>query len=323
MAGSITFGQSLIQDASETRVMTNLIKNVMAGMSKRTFSDFSAAEPNQLTSMGKPDLLARRPGEDSLRIYRGDGQDGFAVGSGQIIGSSGWGAYDTLLPVGDFDSDGDADLLGRDSSGNIRFFQGNGAGGFQAGTGTIIRTGWGPTVYNTLLAPGDWDGDGYPDVIARTVDGALLLYRGNGAGGLETNAITLRTGMNGLTLIAPGDFDYNVTASNLIRTPGQPDLLARLDSTGELRLYHGNGVAGFSGGYDVINQGWNGLKVMGAGDFDGDSHPDLYACVLSNNTMRVYHGTGGGASLTSYFRSGSTAQGSGWACGGSAFAGVW
>jgi hypothetical protein len=322
VAGSITFGQSLIQDASETRVMTKFIKNVIAGMDARTFSDFSAADPNNVNSMGKPDLVVRRAGEDSLRIYRGNGQDGFTPGSGQVIDEGGWGQYNTLLPVGDFDSDGDADLLGRDLSGSIHFFKGNGAGGFESGD-TIIRTGWGPSAYNALLAPGDWDGDGYPDVITRTAGGTVELHRGNGAGNLMPEPIVLRTGMNGLTLIAPGDFDYNVTASFLIKTPGQPDLLARLDSTGELRLYHGNGAAGFSGGYDVINQGWNGLKILGAGDFDGDSHPDLFACVSADNTMRVYHGTGGGTTLTSFFRDGRTAQGTGWACDGSVFAGVW
>lgn len=322
VAGSITFGQSLIQDSSETRVMTKLIKNVMAKMNKRVFSDFSAADPNNANSMGKPDLLVVRAGENNLRIYRGSGQDSFTPGSGQIIDSGGWEIFDTLLPVGDFDSDGDADLLGRDNAGNVVFFKGNGAGDFEPG-GTTIRTGWGTSVYNALLAPGDWDGDGYPDVITRTTGGVLQLHRGTGAGNLDTTPITLRTGMNGLTLIAPGDFDYNVAnVPHLIRTPGQPDLLARLDSNGELRLYHGNGAAGFSGNYDVINSNWGGLKVLGAGDFDGDSHPDLYACVLADNTMRVYHGTGGGDTLMSYLRN-YTVQGTGWACNGSVFAGVW
>ena len=36
--------------------------------------------------------------------------------------------------------------------------------------------------FTALLAPGDWSGDGKSDLLARAEDGALFLYRGNGAG---------------------------------------------------------------------------------------------------------------------------------------------
>jgi hypothetical protein len=39
-----------------------------------------------------------------------------------------------------------------------------------------------------LTSGGDFSGDGKPDVLARTTDGALMLYRGNGAGGWITGA---------------------------------------------------------------------------------------------------------------------------------------
>ena len=34
-----------------------------------------------------------------------------------------------------------------------------------------------------IFSPGDFDGSGTPDVLARKADGKLLLYRGNGRGG--------------------------------------------------------------------------------------------------------------------------------------------
>ncbi len=302
VAGSITFGQSLIEDASNENILTPLLKNVISRMSVVTFSDFSAADPAHPESAGKPDLLVRLPGQDSLQVYRGLGNDTFEAGA--VVSSSGWSGYDTILSAGDWNSDGAADVIARDTSGNLHLFLENKAGGFVAGTGGIINSGWGTNVFNALVAVGDWDGDGYPDLLARTLGGDLVLYRGNGHGGFISGGQVIKTGMNGLTFVGGADFDYNTTGNN-IRTPGKTDLLARLDTTGELRLYHGNGF-GFAGAYDTINQGWNGLNLMVAGDSNGDSNPDILACVVATGQMRVYHGTGGGAAYYSYLKNGFT-----------------
>lgn len=320
VAGSITFGQSLVHDANNSGVMTKLIRNVLSRMNKRTFSDFTAADPNFTGSAGKPDLLVRRPGEDSLRIYRGLANESLLPG-GQILARSGWGSYNLVLPVGDFDSDGDSDVLARDSAGGMRLFKNSGTGGFEASTGGVIDAGWGSGTFNSIIAPGDWNGDGNPDLLARKLDGSLHLYRANGKGGFHSGGQQIASGMNGVTLIAPGDFDYNAVGS-LIRTPGKPDLLARVDSTGDLRLYHGNGF-GFDGSYDVINRGWNGIVIASIGDFSGDSQPDTLGCIPGTSEMRVYHGTGGNSSITGYLRSGYTSLGTGWTCNTSLFAGVW
>ena len=319
-AGSITFAQSLMHDAANGRVLTALVRNVLSRMSRRTFSDFSAADANHPGSTGQPDVLTRRQGESALRIYHGQGDDAFEAGGGQPLTTAGWGGYDEILPVGDFDSDGDADLVARDAGGELHLYRGNHAGGFEAGTGGVIDAGWG--TFNALLAPGDWDGDGNPDLLARTAGGDLRLYRGTGAGALQPGSLLLRSGMNGLTLAAVGDFDYDAGGPGMVRTPGQPDLLARLDGTGELRLYHGTGT-GFEGGFDVINQGWGGMRLIPIGDFDGDSHPDVLGCVSGTNQLRAYHGTGGGLTLAGYLRAGYTVQGAGWACDTTRFAGVW
>jgi hypothetical protein len=267
-AGSITFAQSLMHDAANGRVLTALVRNVLSRMSRRTFSDFSAADANHPGSTGQPDVLTRRQGESAPRIYHGQGDDAFEAGGGQPLTTAGWAGYDEILPAGDFDSDGDADL------------------------------------------------------VARTAGGDLRLYRGTGAGALQPGSLLLRSGMNGLTLAAVGDFDYDAAGAGMVRTPGRPDLLARLDGTGELRLYHGNGT-GFEGGFDVVNQGWGGMRLIPIGDFDGDSHPDVLGCVYGTNQLRAYHGTGGGLTLAGYLRAGYTVQGAGWACDTTRFAGVW
>jgi hypothetical protein len=44
-----------------------------------------------------------------------------------------------------------------------------------------IGTGWG--AFTALLWPGDFSGDGRPDLLARQPNGVLDMYRGNGTGG--------------------------------------------------------------------------------------------------------------------------------------------
>jgi hypothetical protein len=86
----------------------------------------------------------------------------------------------------DWSGDRRADVLAVDSAGRLLLYRGTGAGAFVAGGGSPIGTGWGG--FTALLAPGDWSGDGRPDLLARTADGLLLLYRGNGKGGFLSSS---------------------------------------------------------------------------------------------------------------------------------------
>jgi hypothetical protein len=65
-------------------------------------------------------------------------------------------------------------------------YRGNGAGGWVTGSAEPVGAGW--QSFTALVGGGDFSGDGKPDVLARTSDGSLLLYRGNGAGGWITGA---------------------------------------------------------------------------------------------------------------------------------------
>ena len=51
-----------------------------------------------------------------------------------------------------------------------------------------------------MSSPGDFDGDGKADVLARRADGGLLLYPGNGKGGWG-RARLIGTGWGGLTIL--------------------------------------------------------------------------------------------------------------------------
>jgi hypothetical protein len=107
----------------------------------------------------------------------------------------------------DWSGDRRADVLAVDSAGRLLLYRGTGAGAFVAGGGSPIGTGWGG--FTALLAPGDWSGDGRPDLLARTADGLLLLYRGNGRGGfLSSSGEQIGSGWQSMTaLLAPRDWN--------------------------------------------------------------------------------------------------------------------
>lgn len=197
---------------------------------------------------GRPDLLARQS-DGALLMYRGDGFGGFATGTAEKIGS-GWQSFTALLGPGDWTGDGKADILARTQAGALLLYRGNGAGGFLTGTAEQIGSGWGP--FTALLAPGDWSGDGRSDLLARTQDGALLLYRGNGAGGFISPYPQVGSGWQGFTALASGgDFSGD----------GKPDILAR-NAGGGLLLYRGNGSGGFISPYPEVGSGWQTLRSL-------------------------------------------------------------
>lgn len=184
----------------------------------------------------------------------------------------------------DFNGDWNNDVLARvAATGELRLYAGTGHGRLQAGV--RIGTGW--QSMNALETPGDFNGDGPSDVLAREAStGYLWLYRGNGTGGWLPR-MRVGTGWNGFSsIVGPGDFNGD----------GRADILARQASTGYLWLYPGNGTGGWLPRVRV-GTGWNSFTALAsAGDLNGDRTAD----VLARDRLGVlwlYPGSGTGTWL--------------------------
>jgi hypothetical protein len=234
---------------------------------------------------GPGDVLTVNP-EGQLLLYRGNGAGGWLTGRAELLGG-GWGSFTALLAAGDFSGDGKPDVLARTQDGKLLMYRGDGTGGW-AGTAQTIGSGWGP--FTALLAPGDFSGDGKPDVLARTQDGKLLMYRGDGDGGWVTGiGEEIGSGWGPFkAVLAAGDFSGD----------GKPDVFAVAED-GTLYLYRGNGAGGWVlGRGEPVGSGWAGFTAwVAGGDFSGDQLPDVLTRG-ADGTLYLYRGNGASGWLT-------------------------
>lgn len=137
--------------------------------------------------------------------------------------------------------------------------------------------------YNLVIGPGDLDGDGKSDLLARSST-ALYFYAGSGTGmSLEGR---VQIGGSGWA-----QFNKIVGAGD-VTGDGRADLIAR--SSSGLYLYAGTGRASspFAAKAGIGGAGWSQYKNIAApGDLNGDGVADLLAS-NSAGELYFYAGTG-------------------------------
>ncbi|MEU1617313.1 FG-GAP-like repeat-containing protein [Streptomyces sp. NPDC005722] len=194
-----------------------------------------------------------------------------------------WPVSSTLVPSGDLNGDGNADMLVRNSAGELRAYWGIGQVYFARGTNksSLIGKGW--NIYNVLTSPGDLTRDGRPDLLGRDKSGALWRYSADGKGAYKKR-VRVATGLSGYTaLVGAGDLNGDRNG----------DLLGR-DKAGVLWRWFGNGKGGF-GGRVKIASGFNAYNSMvGIGDLTQDGRDDLITRDAHGNLYRwAGNGKGG------------------------------
>jgi hypothetical protein len=187
-----------------------------------------------------------------------------------------WPTSSLLIPIGDFNDDGNADMLVRDSKGTIRVYWGTGYVYFaRSNKSSAVRTGW--NVYNVLTSPGDLTGDGRADLVARDKAGALWLYAATGKGTFKTR-VRIATGQGGYTtLVGVGDLNGD----------GKGDMIGT-DKSGYLWRWFGSNSR--FGGRVKIGTGFKGYNaIVGIGDLTQDGRNDL---LVRDTAGNLYHYSG-------------------------------
>jgi hypothetical protein len=193
---------------------------------------------------GHPALLYRKRADGSLWMWTTNGAGGW--GTTRQVGS-GWNLCSAIFSPGDFDSDGHPDVMClRSGDGTLWLYPGDGGGGWRS----WYQVGAGFTGYERIFGPGDFDGTGYPDVLAVAPSGALMMFSGNGFGGWRSQRQVGDGWQSFPRVFSAGDFSGD----------GYSDVLAER-SDGTLWEYAGNGTGGWAGQFPV-GAGWNTLTLV-------------------------------------------------------------
>ncbi|MFD3532085.1 FG-GAP-like repeat-containing protein [Streptomyces sp. NPDC058664] len=207
------------------------------------------------TGDAREDVIARETATGKLWLYPGTGTG--ALGARKLIGSGGWNAMDKLTAFGDLTVDGRSDLLTIEkSTGKLWLYPGTSAG--TLGARKLMGSG-GWNAMNTLVAPGDMNGDGRADLIAREgATGKLWFYPATSTGTFGARVL-IGSGWNPMAaFLAVGDFNAD-GRNDLATVSGSSYTSAECDGVGCLVLYTGKGTGTFNAGV-VEDVNWWGLN---------------------------------------------------------------
>ncbi|WP_197088764.1 FG-GAP-like repeat-containing protein [Cellulosimicrobium funkei] len=266
--------------------------------------------------------LAARDGAGRLWLYVGDGGGGYR-GRSQL--GTGWTGFSTVVSTSRSGRGQDLYAVRRD--GLLFRYRYDGRGDFSRLAASGVPAA--PAV--EAIAPGDWDGDGRPDLITRRADGEMYLHAGTGSGSFaagrrisggwqvmeqvigvgnwtgtgvpslmaldrHTGRIYLypgdgRGGFAPRTIVATGAGSVDHLVAAGLWRGGRAPDLLTRDTSGSLQLRAGNGAA-LLGSPVRLGGGWQAYsRIVGVGDVDGDARPDLVG-VRPDGSVMLYSGNG-------------------------------
>ena len=226
---------------------------------------------------GTEDLAVANLVSSNVTVLLGDGNGGFTAPSGSPFAA---GSSPVSLAVGDFNSDGNADLaIANNGSNNVTVLLGDGHGGFTAASGSPFAAGTNP--YAVVV--GDFNGDGYADfAVANQGDNTVTVLLGNGRGGFTAaSGSPFAVGTSPVAL-AIGDFNGD----------GNADLAVAND--GLLTVLLGDGHGGFAAAPGSPFAAGSGADSIAVGDFNGDGKADLAIGTVQSASVTVLLGNGNG-----------------------------
>ncbi len=250
-----------------------------------------ARAPLDLTGDGRSDVLALSSSGQPVPL-RGRRRQGTSSRAARL--GPGWGAYDLVRVVGDWDGNGTADVMARAPRHRwpVVLARPRGRHAVERPPGRHRlgrhRASWSRQATGT--------GTGRPTCSARgrpTVRCGSTRARARDA---SATARQVGSGWSGRDLMtSAGDWDGD----------GGTDVVSRETSTGRLWLNRGDGRGGFATSR-VIGSGWGSMDALtGSADADGDRRSDLHAR-SSDGRLLLYRGDGTGGFA------GSRVVGTGW-----------
>ncbi|NGO76467.1 trypsin-like serine protease [Streptomyces sp. YC504] len=157
------------------------------------------AAPGDVNGDGKGDIVAVTSTGD-LMVYPSFGNGTFATAT---KAATGYQVYNQVRGNGDYTNDGKSDLLVRRGGTNdLYLVKGTGKSTAPFEAPVKVRSNW--AAYNLLVTPGDVNGDGKADLVARSTSGTMYLLKGTGKATTEIFApsVKLNSGWGSMYTVA-------------------------------------------------------------------------------------------------------------------------
>jgi len=272
-SGAVNSGETVtVRVMSGATPGTTASATLTIGPRSAPFSVTTAAARSDLAGDGRTDVLWRNSSSGENYVYPMDGTT-ILAGEGYLrpVPDQRW----QIAGIGDFDGDGKADILWRNSqSGENYVYLMNGLSIVNEGSlRTVADQNW------QVAGVGDFDGDGKDDILWRNaVTGENYLYPMVGLSIKPTEGFLRTVADTTWQIAGVGDFDGD----------GKADVMWRNSGSGQNYLYPMDGTSikateGFV--RTVADPAW---EVKGVGDLDGDGKADIVWRNSSSGENYVY-----------------------------------
>ena len=188
--------------------------------------------------------------------YAGVGQYLGTFASAELYNADGVSPviFDAASSLDDFNGDGKADILRRDSTGNVSLWLMNGRALISQTFIANVWTGW------SIVGSGDFNGDGKADILWRDTSGTVVIWLMDGAS------------IASYGTVGSVPVDWSISGVGDFSGDGKADILWR-HSSGDVRVW-------LMDSYSIAENSavasiWMGWSIVGIGDFNGDHKADV------------------------------------------------